>query len=1038
MTFLFLFGAFVNAQEREVTGTVSDTEEMTIVGATVVVKGTQRGTVTDIDGEYSIRVNPDDVLQFSFVGYESQEILVGDQTEINVVLEPDVLSLDEVVVVGYGVQERESIVGAVSQVSGDQLKRIRTGGSAETVLQGRLPGLTIISVDSTPGEESIGYYGAEAIQMTIRGTSAMGSNAPLVIVDGVERSFSQLDPNEIASVSILKDASATAVYGVKGANGVIIVNTKRGRAGALEIDFSADVAVKTPTILPEYMNAYETLMLRNEANRNDQRWDRIIPDEILQKYKDQSEPYLYRDHDWMDYYFKPGIDHSYNLNARGGTDFVRYFVSLGYLNEGDVFTTGDKFPYHYDKHDASYFHNRYTFRNNLDFTLSPSTTLAVNLGGNIRDYGKPIDVFTQERWFQSVTDFAFWPAEAQDAYPDERIPYLQNEIRPFVDPSAVPGTPRLIWEGGQGFWRHKANQTNVDVTLEQELEFITEGLSVAGTYSYNNDALYRQQFSAGNYYAYYLDPETLEWSRYYGEASYDMNTPQAPLSPGNDFVFQSGRSHYYLGRVNFNRTFNDIHAVTAVGIFSRRQAQGLAGFPRYEENWVARGTYNYDRRYFFESSIAHSGSEKFAPGLRFGTFPSFSGGWTLSNEEFFEPVSDIMNRLRFRYSLGWVGSDAGIPRWLYQTEYSEVGGSAVFGFPSQSYGFIGEGPVPVPDATWETARLQNLGVEMSFLNNFITLEVDLFNERRTDMLQTRQRVPSYVGVSQIRGNIGETKSHGIEVQLGVQHQFGNGLFLFFDGNIAANESRVVFWDESEFMPDHLKAEGKSVDFAARGAWGRGIMDAGYYQDFDELFMYPQVTGGNPVLGDLKFIDYDGDGSVGPLDRVVASDPIQPFTNWNATLGGSYRNWAWDFSFYGISRVQRPMRDGGMFYLFPFTQQRNNAYTAHADRWTPENRNPQFPTPHYLATDQYNYQNSQFSFIQGQYIRLRNARLSYRFELDAFQRIGLKSMELSAVGSNLWTWKRLPWGADPEGFNHGVDFGAYPHMKRYTMEVRVLF
>lgn len=1036
MTFLFLLTAFSFAQQQNVTGTVKYSDGEGIIGATVQIKGTVRGTITDVSGKYNINAEPGQVLVFSYVGMITQEVPVGNQRVLDIILEPDVEVLDEVVVIAYGMQEKASVVGAISQVSGDIIRKVNTGGSVENTLQGRIPGLNIIGRNATPGEEAISYYGAEGLQMSIRGMTAMGSNAPLLIVDGVERPFSNLDPNEVADISVLKDASATAVYGVKGANGVIIVTTKRGRSGAIQLEFSSQLSVKTPTILPTYLDAYETLSLRNIASKNDQKWDFIVPDDILQKYRDQSEPYLYRNFDWMDFYFKPGFDQTYNINARGGTNFVRYFVSLGYLQEGDVFTTGHRLPYSYDKHNGSYYHNRYTFRNNLDFTLTPSTTLAVNLGGNVREYGKPIDTFTQERWFQSVTDFPYYPVEALEQYPDNKIPWDQGVRRPFVDPNTVPATGRLIWEGGLGFWRHKANETSVDLNLQQKLDFITEGLTISGLFSYNNSAIYRQEYSVPSFYAYYLNPETKEWTRHHSEGELDYNTPPPIMRVLNDNIFMSSRSFYYQARLNYQWTFSDKHSVSAMGLFSRRKSQGVSDFPHYEENWVGRATYDYDGRYLLEASVSHTGSEKFAPKLRFGTFPSFAGGWNVSNESFFKPVKDIINNLKLRYSWGKVGNDGGIARWLYRTEYTETGGNAVFGYPTQSYPYISEGPIPVTNATWEKATLRDFGIEMGFFNNLIKLEVDLFDEYRSDMLQSRNRVPSWVGVSSIQSNIGEAKSHGVEIVLGLQHQFPNDLYLYFDGSFSGTESRVVYWDESEFIPDHLKAEGKPVSLARR-MWSRGVMDDGYYSNFDELFLYPQRVDKKPMVGDLKYLDFDGNGKIDSQDGVVGDYPWEPERYYNATFGGSYKNWSLEFSFYGISNTQRMVRGGGEFFLFPFTQHRNNAYVAHSDYWRPDNTSPLFPTPHYEANNHYNYFNSQFAMLDGQYMRLKHVRLGYNFE-DLFSRFGISNVEVALIGNNLYTWQKRKWGGDPEGFNFGEDFGSYPHLKRYSLEIRVGF
>jgi len=543
---LISFSLAVHAQPVTVTGIIEDMKGEPVIGATISVKGTTRGTVTDVSGQYIIECNPDEVLIFSYVGMERQEIPVGSQTVINITMEPSAESLEEVVVVGYGVQKKESIVGAVSQVSGEKLMLTKMGGSVENTLQGRLPGLTVFMTDPTPGEEALGgYYAAAPITMAIRGNSSLVSNAPLVIVDGVERPFSHLDPNEIASISILKDASATAVYGVKGANGVIIVNTKRGRRGAVQLDFSANLSLKMANMLPEYMNAYETMLLRNEAWKNDGMWDLIVSDEVLEHYRVQDLPYLYPDFDWMDYYFKPAFDQTYNLNARGGNDFVQYFVSLAYLNEGDIFAVGNDFPYEYDRKNAHYWHNRYNFRNNLDFNLTETTKLSINLGGNIKVWNKPQDWFTHEQMFEPVTVLPWYPVEALEQYPDDLIPWDQDTRRPMI--RREQGEVRMHWIGGRGFYRLKSNELNADIRLSQDLSFITKGLSVSGLYSYNGWQIYRQEFNYpdGQFFGYYLDPEDLTWIRTDPWGSEDLDTPPPKLEVNNpEYLWKADRAHY--------------------------------------------------------------------------------------------------------------------------------------------------------------------------------------------------------------------------------------------------------------------------------------------------------------------------------------------------------------------------------------------------------------------------------------------------------------------------------------------------------------
>jgi TonB-linked SusC/RagA family outer membrane protein len=1031
---ILLIPASLMGQNRVITGTVTDESGETLPGVSVVVAGTTRGVSTDMDGKYSIEASTGERLRFTFIGMVDQTITIDDRSVINVTMSAAVSELDEVVVVGYGVQKKETMVGAVSQVSGDKLMDVKMGGSLENTLQGNLPGLVVIMQDPTPGEE------ANSITMQIRGGASMGSNRPLVLVDGVERSFSNLDPNEIASISILKDASATAVYGVKGANGVIIVNTKRGRKGAVQLDFSAMTSIKSATRLPEFMGAYETLLLRNEAYKNDGQWDRLISDEALEHYRTGDSPYLYPDFDWMDFYFTSAVDQNYNLNARGGNDFVQYFVSVGYLTEGDIYDIGDVFPYDYDKKNAHYWHKRYTFRNNLDFNLTKTTDLAINLGGNLKVWNKPQDEYTQETWFESVTTMPYYPEEAVQQFPDDLIPYNQTGVRPFIRPDQ--GQIRLMWTGGRGFYRNKSNEITSDINLKQKLDFITEGLTVSARYSYTSGVGYRQSFFLSDYLGYYLNPADSTWTRYdfNGNVNYDKPQPKLNVS-GSESLTGTNRSHYYSGQINYDRNFG-LHGISAVGVFSRRQYQSGSSFPSYEENWVGRAAYNYDQKYLFETSIAHTGSEKFAPGLRFGTFPSVSVGWVLSEEDFMKQSAPWMNYLKVRGSWGMVGSDAGIARWQYISEYTEGGGTAGFGYPMTWYPSISEGAIPVPDATWEEAVKRNIGIETGFLKNQITLVVDLYNESRTGILQARRSVPSWVGVSSIYGNLGETKAHGLEVDLGINKTFMNGMFFRVRGILNANESRVVSYDESPTVPEHLKAEGKPVGLAQRMNYytpTAGVQNIGFYQNFDELFMYPLASGPAPIVGDFKYLDYNGDGTVNSQDRVVSTHPYVPEMTWSTSLEVGYKRLSLRADLYGISSAQFPMRQGGMFYLYPFTQNKDNAYLMHEDHWTPENTDPLYPAVHSLATNQYNYQINSFSVLEAKYTRLRNVSLNYRLDDNRIlNSIGAQSATFTVTGTNLITWTPFILGGDPEGFNSGVDFGAYPMMKRFNFEIRLTF
>lgn len=1019
----------VSGQTGIVTGTIYDESGGTLPGVTIAIVGTTRGTNSDIDGKFTINANAGEVIQISFVGMISQNLTVGTQMKnLRVVLKTAVSEIAEVVVIGFGTQKKETVVGSVAQVSGDKLRNMKMGGSIENALQGNLPGMVVLMQDATPGEE------AGSITMQIRAGASMGNNSPLILVDGVERSFSNMDPNEVASISILKDASATAVYGVKGANGVVIVTTKRGRAGALQLDFTAETQLKVAANLPVYMESYETMLLRNEAYKNDGMFSSLIPDAALEHYRTKDSPYLYPSTDWMDFLFKPAVDKNYNLNARGGNDFVQYFVSLGFLSEGDIFNVGDMFPYKYEKYNGHYWHKRYNFRNNLDFNLSKTTKLTVNLAGNLKVWNKPVDDYTQGIWFGSSTALPYYPAEVIEQFPDPKNPFDKTGIRYYEN--AQQGEVEMHWMGARGFLRNKSNGVSTDVSLEQKLDFITKGLSASGFYSINNNVAYRQTFNLDMMYSYFLSPKDSTWTRWTNNQALDPDSPQPKLNvSAGDALTSASVSYYYKGQLNYNRRFGK-HDVGGMAVFSRRKSQSGASFPSYEESWVGRSTYAYADKYMFEGSLAYTGSEKFAPGLRFGLFPAFAVGWLASEENFFKSSVPWMNYLKAKFSWGKVGSDAGIARWLYRSEYT-ASGSTGFGYPNVSYPLINEGAIAVTDATWEDAIKKNLGFEMGFFKNVVTLNVDFYDEKRTNILQARRSVPAWVGAGTINANIGETKAHGLEVELGINKTFFRKLTVQLRGTLGANESMVVSYDEPVALPAHLSVEGKPVGVAQRMNCS-AFPDGGFYQNFDELFIWPRAAGIAPIVGDFKYVDYDGNGRVDASDRVVSANPYTPAITWTTNLAVMYKNWDARVDFYGTSSTSFPMRAGGMWYLYPFSVNKDVAYTSMVDHWTPENTNPTWPSPHFQSTSQYNYTTNQFSIINGGYARLKNLSVGYKLNTSAMKLAGIKEVSLRLTGTNLITWSKSILGGDPEGFNMGVDFGAYPMMKRYSLELKLSF
>lgn len=1037
---IILLPDILYGQEKTINGTIVDENGITLPGVTVVIKGTTKGVSTDNDGKFSITAKPGDILNISAVGMQTANITVGTESSIHVVMQYSVSEIEDVVVVGYGRQTVESVVGAISYVSGERLQNTKQGGNFEASLQGLMPGVTSFTTAERPGQPNS--------VIEIRASTSMVNNRPLLIVDGVEvANISEIDPSTVESISVLKDASATAVYGVKGANGVILITTKRGREGVLKLNFLSETTRKEATRLPEMLSAYETLKLRNIAFRNDGLWNRIVSDDVLEHYRTGDSPYLYPQLDWYSVLFKPAYDQFYNLNASGGNKILKFFSSISYLTEGDIinnkYLSDNVFPYDIG---TEYLNNKYNFLNNFDFNLTKSTLLSIQLSGYIKKFQNPGNsgdrTYTQELFIPAATSMIFYPKEALEQFPDNVIPYDQGQ-RIFEDPLEKTGyyTDIFTWLGGRNVTERTSSEFSPTIKLAQKLDFITEGLSMEAQYSYRSTQTYTAEHYIAAVYAYYLNPADSTWGRYDRTFNrLDNNTPQPLLSLSPKNLQVASRSYYFKVQPSYNRIFGN-HSIDWTGVFSRRKSRGIADFPSYEESWASRINYNYDRKYFIEASVAHTGSEKFAQGLRFGTFPAFAGGWIISNEDFFRSKLSWINNLKVKYSWGMIGSDAGIARWLYQTEYKPSNGSIGFGDPLQSYNIIGEGPIPIYDATWETAIKQNLGLEMRFLDNLVSLNIDLYAEERKDILQPRQSIPSWMGVSgTINANLGRTKAHGIETSITLDKTFSNGLNLYLRGNMSMNESRVISWDEAPSIPFYQKREGKPIDVAQNFNSRLGIEVLDYYQNFDELFMLPIAAGtSKPRLGDHQYLDYNADGKVDAKDAIVAASPFKPTFTWSSSLGFNFKKWWAEITFYGIGDAVYSV-GGGSWFLYPFAVDKNNANERHLDYWTPENRDATYPSLSAIAdVNNYNARASSFSLINAKYTRLRNISLGYQFQSDALNKLGVSEIDLSLVGSNLFTWTDMLLGGDPEGGNWGAQsYTMYPISKRYTLKLQVAF
>ncbi|MGQ1783651.1 MULTISPECIES: SusC/RagA family TonB-linked outer membrane protein [unclassified Saccharicrinis] len=1005
----------VQQDEKTLTGTVKDPQGEPVPGAAIMVKGTTIGTITDFDGVFNLSVPGNaNVILVSFIGYANQEITIGAQTNFNIVLKDDTEIIEEVMVVAYGAQKKESVVGAISQVKGEALTR--SGQSTiSNALSGQAPGVVTVQQSGMPGDTDAKIY--------VRGQSSFsGDNQPLILVDGVERSMSNIDPSEVQSISVLKDASATAVYGVKGANGVILVTTKRGQLGRMEISVNAEMTFTKPSFKREVENSYNTLVAINDVYRNKQEWGKVVSDEILEHYRIQDMPYIYPDSDPSDFMLKDwGKDHKVNVSARGGTKTLKYFVSLGAVHEGGLFNSDPQTQY-----DAGYSHDRYTFRMNFDFKLTESTTVKLSSGGNIGQTNTPGETYTYIPSFimyNSPYDTPYiYPAEFVEQYPDEDWPYLGDRLA-GSNIELGEKTPYIL-HNYSGSSRNTNHQIGTDFTLKQDLGFITKGLSASAMISYNSKAYYNAgkiNYSADYYVFQYNGEDDYDWTRFIAKSE-DNESIIRPAyysagrrngNPVKDMVYQT--------RLDYRRNFGS-HNVSGLALFKRREWQSGSAFQHYEEEWVGRATYDFKNKYMLELSVGISGSEQFAPNNRFGIFPAYAIGWNVAKEPFMADLLPAMNNFKIRYSYGETGSDATIAGFLYEEAYENSKGYNLGDISSSSeVKTIKEDKVANPYAQWEHSIKNNLGFEMGFQNNTYTFSVDLFNEKRDGILMERNSISSLFGQDMKAQNIGETKSHGYEIVAGLNKQV-NKIRYWVNANFNFNENRIVKRDEPAGTPDYLKTEGMPIGQV------RSSYNIGYYQNMDELLNYSVGMSTLDVVGRDMVLDFNGDGVINSNDVVPYGYANRPSYTFGLTAGLAVGNFDFNFLVQGATQVTRSALQPNP--VNNYTKQ-GILIKGRTDVWTPDNRDAEYANWGVWSGAQKNR-------VHAKYARLKSVELGYNFKGNVIKKVGLSSARLYVQGTNLLTYAPEIKLGDPEAEPSATVNNNYPLPKRINLGVKVNF
>ncbi|WP_345192481.1 TonB-dependent receptor [Algibacter agarivorans] len=1012
----------LQAQER-ISGVVNDVGGMPLPGVSVVQKGTTRGASTDFDGNYSLELTlGEKTLVFSYLGFKTVEIPVDGRTTIDVSLEEDIAALDEVVIIGYGTQKKESVVAAITQVKGEDLME-RTAGIAnvEEALQGNLPGVTAIQGSGVPGQDNMRIF--------IRGRSSWNGNGdPLVLVDGVKRSMTDLDMNDIENISVLKDASATAVFGVEGANGVILITSKRGQVGKAQLSLSVNSTIKTVSQLPEKLDSYDGLIEANSAilrgiAQAPNTWNNYTPLAIVERYRNPGsleESYIYPNVDWEEELLKDfAQDYRVNLSVRGGNKSAKYFGSLAYQTVNDIFDGGK-----YDNgrgYLGEYRYDRFNFRSNIDFNITNTTELSVSLAGFLGVRESPGSLGNVTNGLYLIAPSLYPPV-----YPDGIYGNPFSYFNVYVNPVQTLQA--------QGYDTFRTFTVNSDFILKQKLDFITEGLSFQGRFSLDNTQRSRQDLNDGGviFRVYDGDQESLlipdVTTRFgYVQPPWTLETSEVENN-------QRSRQMVYDFSFNYNRSFADKHNFTALFLVRRQEAATGSAFPRYREDWVGRVTYNYDSRYFLDINGAYNGSEKFGPGFRFDLFPSIAAGWTVSNEAFMENA-DWLDNLKFRGSYGIVGDDNFAGRWRYITQWES--GASAFLVPStyqgnngrSPYNFYREDVVGNPFLQWESATKYNIGAEFSLFNGLLTAELDYFAEDRDNIVVVGnqiQTLPDFFGATPPDINTGIVEIRGYEIVLGSNYTFDNGLNLFGDFNFTQAIDKVIRRDDPFLQPDYLKDA--SFNIGQR----RTAIPAGILTSWDDVYMStPQnANQQNTRVGYYDVVDFDGDGVYNNnFDNAPFGYPNQPQRTWAATLGAKYKGFSISAQLYGTQNASR------LFSNNTFSNSTPLIFTQDLDYWTVDTPNntdtqPSFGVP--------GGTNPRDNWLDASLTRLRAVSLSYDIPKKTCEKLGLKKLQVFANGNNLFLWSNMP---DDREFNTSGETqsrGDYPTLKRFNFGFNMNF
>ena len=1031
----FLSGLLLAAppqkQKVTVTGTVLDDTDLPIPGAAVMVRGSSRGVITDNEGQFSIEVSPHDVLIFQFLGFEDEEVKVGDQLSIIVKMRTIASALDEVTVVAYGTQRKASVIGAISTVNTELLK---TGvGQVSSSLAGKMAGLVVLQRTGEPGA------GAD---FWIRGVATFGSNSnkPLILVDGVERSLDLVDADDIASFSILKDATATALYGVRGANGVVIVTTKRGAESAPKVSMKIEYGATQPIKIPKMANTEQWIDFFNQVNLdagNDAPITEYQKELYLNSWRvngyDSRTGYdsdLYPSVDWVKTIYKDLANtRRYNISVSGGTKMVRYYVAGSYYFEDSILNNEND-----DRYDASLNYRKFNFRANTDINITRSTELGISLSTQYVIKNQPAsslsDIYTYT--------LLMTPIAIPTHFSDGTLSRALVGHNPWNDLNAV------------GYSNNDQITAQSLISLTQHFDDMApwlQGLNANIKFSW--DAWNSATLTRGIYPSIYRATGRSTEADELGEYPLLLEQVQEGsnymgLSTGHDGTMMiTGEAS-----LNYERIFKSAHRVAGLLLFNIRNRQLLYpgsyiyAFPYRYIGLAGRLTYSYKDRYFAEANFGYNGSENFAPANRMGFFPSVALGYIISNEPFWDDLSEVVSLFKIKGSYGDVGNDQMNSRFAFNTEMNTGAAGFSFGEANKKNWAAGISTAKRGDDSvgWETSHKANVGLETKFFDQ-LAVNVDVFREKREGIYVARQMTPSVVGENTAQyANIGRLINQGFEVNVEYEKMFANGLYLSARGNFGWNRNRKIYDDIPPQLWDYQNTYGYAV------YQQRGLIAEGLFESQEDIDTWPKQTFGDVKPGDIKYRDVNGDGVIDVFDVVPIGFTHVPETNFGFGISASFLGFDASIFFSGVGNYTRFIYGANLYGASTNMDQLGQIYEDVAlNRWTPDNRNSNAPYPRLTLNKS---ENNQFAYWMDDqsalstywqrdmsFLRLKNAEIGYTLPKRITRKIGMSTVRFYAQGVNLLTFSKFKlW--DPE---LAASYGnIYPQMRTVCFGANVNF